>query len=288
MIPRVNERTHTPHDPLAEALGRPVPFEGGLAEDTVIAYWPGLDDYTLDDEQASWTAAQWAQHLEEPLLEHPFATGPKDDRRAIFHLDVRLHHEDRDLSRAEWAETAHRLSRAAGIEIPGGTNGCHWIAVQGRPGRLDLIANLIRLDGAWQPRPADLPQRLAGEARRIEHDLRLARVREGSSQPNSGQAVPTPATQSAAVLAKLADEPSGPLAAARQLIEHTAHRLDAVPGSSTAEVAHRLEWAARRLFALQQDIDHTATALRQPPADRTRAVPLAPAPSPAHGASRAR
>lgn len=288
MIPRVNERAHTPHDPLTEALGRPIPFEGGLAEHTVIAYWPGLDSYTLDDEQATWTAAQWAQHLEEPLLEHPFAASPTGDRRAVYHLDVQLHPEDRDLSGAEWAETAHRLARAAGIEIPGDHNGCHWIAVQGRPGRLDLIANLIRLDGAWQPRPADLPQRLAGEARRIEHDLRLTRVRDGSSQPNSGHAVPTPATQSAAVLAKLADERSGPLAAARRLIEHTAHRLDAAPGNSTAEVAHRLEWTARRLFALQQDLDHTATTLLQPPADRTRTIPLVPAPPPAPGAPRAR
>lgn len=287
MILRIHERTHTPHDPLGEALGRPVPFEGGLAEHTIVAYWPGLDDYTMDDEQASWTAAKWAQHLEEPLLEHPFAASPTGDRRAIFHLDVRLNPDDRDLSGAESAETAHRLARAAGIEIPGDHNGCHWIAVQGRPGRLDLIANLIRLDGAWQPRPADLPQRLAGEARRIEHDLRLSRVPITPPQPASARAVPSPATQSAAILAKLADEGAGPLAAARKLIEHTAHRLDALPGSNSAEAGHHLEWAARRLFALQQDLDRTATALLQP-AGRTRTTPFVPAPPPVPGSHRAR
>ncbi|WP_326613514.1 relaxase/mobilization nuclease [Streptomyces scopuliridis] len=279
MITRVNERTHTPHDPLTEALGRPVPFEGGLAEDTVIAYWPGLDDYTLDDEQASWTAAQWAQHLEEPLLEHPFAASPKDDRRAIFHLDVRLHPEDRDLSDAEWAETAHRLARAAGIEIPGDHDGCHWIGVQGRPGRLDLIANLIRLDGVWQPRPADLLRRLAGEARRIEHDLRLTRVPIAPQQPATVRAAPTAASQYATVLDQLADEQDGPLAAVRGLVEHTAHRIARQPGAERPGTAHRLEWIARRLHGIQQDLDATATTLRQA-AGPTASLPLMPTASP--------
>ncbi|MGY4957925.1 hypothetical protein [Streptomyces nigrescens] len=173
MITRINERTHTPHDPLSEALGYAVPIVGGLTEHAVVAYWPGLDSYILDDEQATWTAKQWAEHLEDPLLEHPFAASPQGDRRAIFHLDARLHPDDRELSRAEWAEAAHRLARAAGIETPGDTNDCHWIAVQGKHGRLDLIANLIHLDGTWQGQPADLLRRLSDEARAIEEDLRL-------------------------------------------------------------------------------------------------------------------
>lgn len=285
MIPRIHERTHTPHDPLTEALGRPVPFEGGLAEDTVVAYLPGLDSYTLDDEQASWTAAQWAQHLEEPLLEHPFATSPKDDRRAIFHLDVRLHPKDRDLSRAEWAETAHRLARTAGIEIPGDTNGCYWIGVQGRPGRLDLIANLIRLDGAWQPQPAHLVKRLVDEARRIEHALRLTRVPVAPQQPVTVRAAPTPAAQFAAVLTQLADEQDGPLAAVRGLVEHTAHRIARQPGAESPGTAHRLEWIARRLYGIQRDLDTTATTLRQA-VGPTASVPLMPAASPPVPAAR--
>ncbi|WP_331284168.1 hypothetical protein [Streptomyces sp. H39-C1] len=47
MIPHINERTHTPHDPLSEALGRPVSPDDGLTEYTVVAHWPGLDSYTL-------------------------------------------------------------------------------------------------------------------------------------------------------------------------------------------------------------------------------------------------
>jgi hypothetical protein len=106
VIPRVNERTHTPHSPLSAALARPVTPEEGLTEHTVIAHWPGLDTYTLDGEQAQWTPLQWAEHLEDPLLAHPFAAGPGGDRRAVFHLDARLHPDDRDLSGAEWAEVA--------------------------------------------------------------------------------------------------------------------------------------------------------------------------------------
>ncbi|MFJ9822508.1 hypothetical protein ACIRU3_46360 [Streptomyces sp. NPDC101151] len=58
MIPRVNERAVTDQDPLGEALGRRVTTDEGLTDHTVVAYWPGLDFYTLDDEQAAWTSAQ--------------------------------------------------------------------------------------------------------------------------------------------------------------------------------------------------------------------------------------
>lgn len=177
MIPRLHERTHRPHDPLEEALGRPVSPNEGLTEHTIVAHWPGLDYFTLDDEQRIWTSVQWAEHLEDPYLEHPFADSPDDDRRAILHLDIRLHPDDRELTGPEWAEVAQRLARAAGIEIPGKEHGCRWIAVQAQPGRLDLIANLIHLDGAWHAPPADKLRRLAQEARRIEQDLHLIPVR---------------------------------------------------------------------------------------------------------------
>jgi hypothetical protein len=213
MIPRVNERTHTPNEPISEALGRAVPYEGGLTEHAVVAYWPGLDSYTLDEEQATWTALQWTEHLEDPLLENPFAASPLGDRRAIFHLDARLHPDDRDLSRAEWAEIAYRLARATGIETPGDTQGCHWIAIQGRPGRLDLVANLIRLDGTWQGQPPRLPRRLADEARLIEEDLRLTPVPAASPRQGRAQAVPTASTQLAR--ATVPTPPAAP---------HSAHR----------------------------------------------------------------
>ncbi|MFD5111684.1 relaxase/mobilization nuclease [Streptomyces sp. NPDC058391] len=273
MIPRVNERSHTPHDPLSEALGRTVPFEGGPTERAVVAYWPGLDASTLDDEQATWTAAQWAEHLEGPLLEHPFASSPQGDRRAIFHLDARLHPKDRELTGAEWAEAAHRLARAAHVETPGGKNGCHWIAVQGRPGRLDLIANLVRIDGAWQPQPRDLLKRLSDESRRIEEDLLLTPVPTDSPPRAGARAVPRASTQFATVLAQLAGERSGPLATVRCLVEHTAHRIGRQPSAGGPDTAHGLELIARRPHGTQQDLDTAATHRNAPP---PHAVPAPP------------
>lgn len=272
MIPRLHERTHTPHDPLAEALGRPVSPNEGLTEYTVVAHWPGLDYFTLDDEQKTWTSVQWAEHLEDPYLEHPFAASPDDDRRAILHIDVRLHPDDRELTGPEWAETAHRLARVAGIEIPGKEHGCRWIAVQAQPGRLDLIANLIHLDGAWHASPTDILRRLSDEARRIERDLHLLPVRTGSAARPAIRTAPTASAQFASVLAQLADEQAGPLATVRGLVEHTAHRIARQPGAAGTDTAHRLELIARRLHAVQHDLDSTAAQLVQP---RVAAVPPA-------------
>ncbi|MFI0776179.1 relaxase/mobilization nuclease [Streptomyces sp. NPDC021212] len=276
MIPRINERTHRPHDPLGEALGRGVPVEGGLPEYSVVAYWPGLDSYALDDEQATWTAVQWAEHLEDPLFENPFTTGPRDDRRAIFHLHVRLHPDDRDLSGAEWAEAAHRLARASGFETPGDNNGCRWIAVQGKPGRLDLIANLIRLDGTWQPRPANFLRRLSDEASRIEQDLRLVPGPAAREQHVSARAVTTSSAQLATALSQLADERTGPLTTMRSLVEHTARRIAHQPGPADAYVAYRLELVARHLHDIQQDLDMAAGHLEIPAPPRV-AAPAPPA-----------
>ncbi|MFH9862179.1 relaxase/mobilization nuclease [Streptomyces sp. NPDC017202] len=191
MIPRLHERTHRSHGPLEEALGRPVSPNEGLTDHTVVAHWPGLDHFTLDDEQKTWTATQWAEHLEDPYLEHPFAASPDNDRQAILHVDVRLHPQDRDLFPVRTGHSA----------IP---------------------------------------------------------------------AAPTASAQLARVLTQLAEEQAGPLATVRGLIEHTAHRLERQPGPAGAEAAHGLELIARRLHAIQQDLDTTAARLVQP---RTAALP---------------
>jgi hypothetical protein len=268
LIPRLHERTHRPHDPLEEALGRPVSPNEGLTEHTIIAHWPGLDYFTLDDEQKTWTSVQWAEHLEDPYLKHPFAASPDDDRRAILHLDIRLHPDDRELTGPEWAEVAQRLARAVGIEIPGKEHGCRWIAVQAQPGRLDLIANLIHLDGAWHAPPADNLRSLAQEARRIEQNLHLIPVRSDPPSRPAVRAALTASAQLATILTQLADEQAGPLAALRGLVEHASHRIARQPGAAGTDTAHRLELIARRLHAIQQDLDTTATRLVQP-----RAVP---------------
>ncbi|MFT9784662.1 relaxase/mobilization nuclease [Streptomyces rhizosphaericola] len=272
MIPRLHERTHTPYGPLAKALGRPVSPNESLTEPTVVAHWPGLDGYTSGDEQKTWTTIQWAAHLEDPYLEHLFTASPDDDRRAILHLDVRLHPDDRDLTGPEWAEVAHRLARAAGIEIPGKGHGCRWIAVQAQPRRLDLIANLIHLDGAWHAPPADVLRRLAAEARRVEEDLGLIPVRTASAARVASRHVPSVSSQLGSVLAQLADEQAGPLATVRGLVEHTGHRIARLPGAAGVDAAHRLELIAHRLHGIQQDLDTTAADLAKP---RVAAAPPA-------------
>ncbi|WP_432104133.1 hypothetical protein [Streptomyces sp. bgisy091] len=185
-------------------------------------------------------------------------------------MDVRLHPQDRDLTGPEWAEVAHRLARAAGIEIPGKEHGCRWVAVQAQPRRLDLIANLIHLDGAWHAPPTDSLRRLSDQARRIEQDLNLIPVRTGRS---TIPAVPTASAQLARFLTQLAEEQAGPLATVRGLIEHTAHRLESQPGPAGAEAPHGLELIARRLHAIQQDLDATAERLIR----YRRAFPACPA-----------
>ncbi|MFR9792625.1 relaxase/mobilization nuclease [Streptomyces sp. MB22_4] len=262
MIPRLHARTHSPRDPLAEALGRPLSPNEGLTEYTIVAHWPDLDYYTPNDEQRAWTSVQWAEHLEDPYLEHPFTASADDDRRAILHLDIRLHPDDRELTGPEWAETAHRFARAAGIEIPGAAeHGWRWIAIQAQPGRLDLIANLIHLDGTWRTPPSDILRRLADEARRIEQDLNLIPARTGPATRPAVRTAPTASAQFASVLTQLADEQAGPLATVRGLIEHTAHRIARQPKAASTEAAHGLELIARRLHAIQQDLDTTAAHL---------------------------
>ncbi|KUO04611.1 hypothetical protein [Streptomyces caeruleatus] len=272
MIPRLNERAHTPHDPLAEALGRPVLPGEGMTEHTVVAYWPGLEYFAPDDEHRTWTSDQWAEHLEDPYLEHPFAVSPDGDRRPILHIDVRLHPDDRDLTGPEWAEIAHRLARAAGIEIPGKEDGCRWIAIQTQSDRFDLIANLIHLDGAWHAPPTDVLLRLSDEARRIEQDLHLIPLRTGLTSRPAIRTAPTASAQLGRILTQLADEQAGPLATVRGLIEHTAHRIARQPGAAGTGTAHHLELIARRLNAIQQDLDTAAAHMVQP-----RVAAVAPA-----------
>ncbi|MFE7283538.1 relaxase/mobilization nuclease [Streptomyces noursei] len=272
MIPRINEPTVAAQHPLGEALVRPLSTREGLTDHTVVAHWPGLDFSPLDDEPAVWTSAQWAEHLDDPLWEHPFVAGPRGDRRAIAHIDVRLHPDDRALTGPEWAEVGHRLARVAGIEVPGDERGCRWIAVQAQPQRLDLIANLIRLDGTWNTQPFDLAQRLVKEARRIETDLLLTPVL-GTGERQAVRAVPSASAQLAAILSQLADEQSGPLATVRGLVEHTAHRLARQPGDTSQTTAHRLELVARRIHHIQQDLHATAAHLPETAPRRVASPP---------------
>ncbi|WP_435598679.1 relaxase/mobilization nuclease [Streptomyces anulatus] len=262
MIPHLHERAHQPQNPLEAALGRPVSLDERLTECTVVAHWPGLDDFIQDDADRIWTSVEWAEHLVDPRLNHPFPAAPPDGR-AFFHIEVRLAPHDRELSLQEWAEVAHRLARAAGIEIPGKDQGARWIAVQAQPGRLDLIANLIHIDGTWHAPPGNVARRLADEARRIEQDLNLTPSRATPASRPAARTAPTASAQLAAVLTHLADEHAGPLAAVRGLIEHTAHRTAHQPGA--ADTAYSLLLLARRVYTVQEDLHRAAAGLARSP-----------------------
>ncbi|MFD3944931.1 relaxase/mobilization nuclease [Streptomyces sp. NPDC058579] len=266
MIIRVHQRRGDVGPLLADdVFDTPLSYEEKLPADTVVAYWPGLDAYTAVGEPGSWTVLDWAEHINDPLFEYPFAVSPGQDRRSVFHLDVRLTPEDRSLTGQEWSEVAHRLARAADIEIPGDDQGYRWVAFQARPHHLSLIASLIRLDGTWQRQPPALPLHLAAEARRLESDLGLL----------------TPgALTTTDRIAPLA-EVTAPLANARRVVELHAQLLAGHPQAPLREAGHRLEWLARRLFDLQQDLTTTAAELRRPPAPPRATAPSLPTALPA-------
>lgn len=298
MIIRIHPRSTRTGEPLGEALGRPVSNREGLTEHTVIAHWPGLDSCTFDGEEKTWTSVEWAQYLDDPSWQYPFAASLQDDRRAIWHADVRLHPSDRELTGPEWSEIAHRIARIAGIQRPGDESGCRWIAVQAQPGRLDLLANLIRSDGAWTTPSHRLLPLLAEESRRIEAEMDLISPRLGSDPGQAARfaarhtaAQDAPAAESveataqlAQLLRQLAAERTGPLATVRGLIEHTAYRLEALPHAYGPAAGHQLELIARRLYHLQEDLGRAASSL---PAT-ARPAPLAARPAPAAPAADAR
>lgn len=300
MIVRVAPLGDSASEALAESLGRPVCVEEGLTEHTVIAHWPGHVDYVASnrpDGTDIWTSDEWAEHLDDPCWKWPATTDRHGGRDAIWHAAIRLHPDDRALTGPEWSEIAHRLARTAHLAVPGDEQGCRWFAIQAQPGRLDLLASLIREDGTWQKQPHTLLRRLSDEARRIESDLRLLpvpntaprRLRSAVADSlSSPPVVLSAAMQFSALLTQVSDEADGPLAAVRAVVEHTAQRLGLQPDSPGADRARQqLEWIAHRLYGIQQDLDTTAADLATAP---HRPIPTTaqPVPRPPAASARAR
>ncbi|MEW2583015.1 hypothetical protein [Streptomyces virginiae] len=290
MIIAIHSRDVTAEEALAEALGREISMAEGLTAEpggTVVAHWNRLDHYTDEDE--TWSSATWAGHLADPSLEHPLASGPDGDRRAILHVTAHMHPLDRELNQAEWSEIGHRIARVTGIATPGDDGAGRWIAVQGQPGRLDVIANLIRLDGTWSAQPRRLLQTLVAEAREIEADLLLySSLRRDSAHQGPAPVlehvvsprVPTATGPLAGILRQLAAEQSGPIAAVRQLVEDVGRQAAALPDNQTEAAAKDLFWAARRLYGLQEQLGEIASRL-QPPAAPAALAPARPVQAPA-------
>lgn len=293
MIIAIHSRDVTAEDALAEALGREISLNEGLTTEpggTVVAHSNRLDHYTDEDE--TWSSATWADHLADPSLEHPLASGPDGDRRAILHVTAHMHPLDRELNHTEWSEIGYRIARVAGIAPPGDDQACQWIAVQAQPGRLDVIANLIRLDGTWSAQPRRLLQTLVAEARSIEADLLLHsshrqdshRDRAPELEHVASPRVPTANGPLAGILRQLAAEQSGPISTVRQLVEEVGRQAATLPGDQTKAAARDLFWTARRLYGLQEQLGEIASRL-QPSEPSAALAPARPVQAPA--ASRA-
>ncbi|WP_435124595.1 relaxase/mobilization nuclease [Actinacidiphila sp. bgisy144] len=271
MIPRLYPPGARADERVTEVLTRPPSNTQLLTACTVVAHWSDLAFFVEPDELRTWTADQWAEHLDEPTWQQPFIMDPDRERCVIWHAGVRLHPDDRALTGPEWAEIAHRLARAAGIEVPGDDRGCRWVAFQSQLGHLDLLANLIRQDDRWNRLPPRIGRLLQAECRHIERDFDL--IAPATTRFRTGSIADT--MQIGQLLTWLADESTSPVASARVLIEHAAHRLESSAHASDAALGHQLDLLARRLHKIQHDVAATAAVL--PTAARTLTVTTAPA-----------
>ncbi|MGW1194516.1 relaxase/mobilization nuclease [Streptomyces sp. NPDC002536] len=284
MIARVHGSCRSFTGALSEAFGRALAADQDLTGDTVLAHSSSFP--VVDGGQPRWTSKDVVEHLAVPArrpaqvarVEHPF----------VFHVSVRLRPGDRVLAKTEWSEIAYRLARTTGIAPPGDDKACRWIALQPQPGRLHLLANLIREDGTRARQPRPLHTLLLSECHRIDSDLRLRAEGASADGPQSGRDSPAVADAAqAALLRRLAEEANGPLANVRRLVEQAAHQVANHHNGRASDAGHRLEWAARRLFALQQDLQATAASLDQA-AQRPPAASEIPVAMPAARAHRSR
>lgn len=246
--------------------------------DTLVALWPQLTARTSRDDVRGWTSTQWAEFLDAPLLEHPFATSHDGDRRALFHLELALGPDDRILNEGEWTYAAHTLLASLGLCGPDGDGTHRWIALLQDPRHLHLIANLIGEDGTWAPLPAPLILHMRDQVRLILDALN----RPPGTRPRYRKAPSAASTRGLAdLLDPLTDEPRGLLAHARHQIEKAASSAAGSPDLRHAGFHEQLEWIARRLYGIQDDLSNLTLALARHQGRR------APARGPAPGQSAA-
>ncbi|MEU3599309.1 hypothetical protein ABZ714_11335 [Streptomyces sp. NPDC006798] len=181
MIAHLWKPSLSAYRPVEEALGRAHTATGSV-HDSVVAYWDRLGDH-IQGEQRHWAPVDWINHLDGMTFEWPFAADDGGVREPIFHLTATLHPSDRPLGSTEWGDIAHRLAITARLAQPLDELGCQWVAFQARPRRLDLLANLIRLDGNWQRLDASPLQGVRRQLRRVELDFGLVRAHSATSSP---------------------------------------------------------------------------------------------------------
>ncbi|MCC3778736.1 hypothetical protein [Streptomyces sp. UNOB3_S3] len=200
---------------------------------------------------------------------------------------MRLHPDDRVLTRAEWSEIAHRLARTTGITPPGDERACRWIALAAGPRRVHLLASLVREDGTRARLPYRLPAHLLSESRRIARDLGLQAPGGTADGPQRGRGSAIAGPAQATLLHRLTEESSGPLANVRRLVEQAAYQVAGLPDGQGGDTGRRLEWVARRLYAVQEDLQATASGLGQSAQRQPVASPV-PVTAPAVPAHRSR
>ncbi|MEV7196892.1 hypothetical protein AB0N81_34585 [Streptomyces sp. NPDC093510] len=295
MIPLICESQFFPSISVSAALGRPIAAQDVLG-DLVVACAP-VDSSIAEGGPKEWMFADWEEYLLAPQFLHPYAAGLNANAPEIFHMAVRLHPADRELSPPEWAEIAERLTRVTGFAPAADEHACRWVALQAGPGRLDVIANPIREDGTRARQPWPVHEALRNECRLIEGDLGLVPAqrrggrpltahlpgqRPSLPQPVTEQSPPAVAAQLATLMCQLADETNGPIASVRGLVEQAAHRLEELPHSYGPAAGHRLELIARRLYGIQQDLKAATADLpgANERATRPTRMPAAPHPAP--------
>ncbi|WP_225847283.1 relaxase/mobilization nuclease [Streptomyces sp. HPF1205] len=276
MIFGVSQRALTATDFLRlPSAGHPNP--AATKTGTLVAAWPALAAHTSPGDFLSWRAAQWADFLNAPLLDHPFTASPGGDRRALFRLLLALGPDDRVLNTAGWTYAAHTVLASLGLARPDGDGPHRWIAVRAHPRHLHLIANLISEDGTWAQLPEPLLPHLQSQVRLLAQTLNQPPA-SSAGRPESPAMASAPTPNSLAdLLDEITDEAAGPLAQVRRQIEKAAISSADAADLHRAGTDRRLEWIARRLYDIQEDLRGIGHTLSDPASPPSR---LATAPAP--------
>ncbi|MFE4665588.1 mobilization protein [Streptomyces sp. NPDC056716] len=115
-----------------------------------------------------------ARLLDQPLALLPLGRGPAHH---VWHCSVRAAPDDLVLTDGQWADIAHRVIAATGID-PGDGAGCRWAAIRHADDHIHLIATLVCEDGR-RPDHHRSGIRAQAECRLIEADFDLHRVKPG-------------------------------------------------------------------------------------------------------------
>ncbi|MFE4855877.1 relaxase/mobilization nuclease domain-containing protein [Streptomyces sp. NPDC056670] len=96
----------------------------------------------------------------------------------VWHCPVRTAPGDRYLTDTEWAEVAHRVVAATGIDPVGDDTACRWIAVRHAEDHIHILATTVRADGR-RPRTNRDGWRAQKECRKVEAEFGLRRLKSG-------------------------------------------------------------------------------------------------------------